>query len=361
MRASAVNASVRIPRRTAACYRVGLIGALLGFVLTGAAGAQVTTQQSASILFFPDVVADGAQDTVIQLTNLSNSVVGSRCFYIDASGSQLVTVAFTIQLTRQQPTQWVVSRGRADDPTDSLCSPANGACSGAGIDPGLIPPVSAGFRGALVCVEVDQSGAPLPGNHFVGVATLVSSGGSDVGKYSAIGVLGNFNNDGDNVLCLGGDVGPGCVFGGEYDGCPVEWLYNHSAAGAEDPILGAGSNVAPALAALPCTIDLLGNVLTSVPLNFQIITEFEQTFSASTTVVGRLDAALADISSTFGVAVLGSPVARTRITSPDPTGVAIVGREVRTEGGPSPASMSASSNLHRDNGQKVDVVSLPTP
>lgn len=342
--------------------RLGLLGALAGIVLAGAASAQVSTQQSASILIFPDVVADGAQDTVIQLTNLANFQVSSRCFYIDASGSQLVTVDFTVALTRQQPTQWVVSRGRADDPSDPLCSPVSGACSGAGIDPGAIPPVSAGFRGALVCVQSDELGGPIAGNSLAGIATLVSAGGRDVAKYNAIGVLAATpDNNGDQLLCLGGDARAGCEFGTEYDGCPVEWVYNHSAAGAEDPILGAGSTVAPALAALPCTIDLLANVPTSVTLNFQIITDLEQTFSASTTVDGRLDAALADISSTFGVAVLGSPVVRTRITSPAPGGVAVVGREVRTEGGPSPASASSSSNLHRDNGQKVDVVSLPTP
>lgn len=352
MRACEENGSVRYARPVVAPYRVRLIGALIGIVLASGASAQVTTQQSASILFFPDVVADAAQDTVIQLTNLSNSRVNSRCFYIDASGSQLVTVDFTLQLTRQQPTQWVVSRGRADDPTDPLCSPVNGACSGAGLDPGLIPPVSAGFRGALVCVETDSSGASFAGNHLAGIATLISSAGRDVAKYNAIGVIGTELNNGDDMLLLGA---------GEYDGCPVEWVYNHSAAGAEDPILGPGSTVDPGLAALPCTIDLLDNVPASIPLDFQIITELEQTFSASTTVVGRLDAALADISSTFGVATLGTPVVRTRITSPQPGGVALVGREVRTEGGPSPASITASSNLHRDNGQKADVVSLPTP
>ena len=37
----------------------------------------------------------------------------------------------------------------------------------------------------------------------------------DVAKYNAIGVIGNENNDGDNVLCLGGEPGEECPNGAE--------------------------------------------------------------------------------------------------------------------------------------------------
>ena len=57
----------------------------------------------------------------------------------------------------------------------------------------------------------------------------------DVAKYNAIGVIGNENNDGDNVLCLGGEPSEECPNGAEYDACPQVWIANHFAEGAPNP------------------------------------------------------------------------------------------------------------------------------
>jgi hypothetical protein len=56
-----------------------------------------------------------------------------------------------------------------------------------------------------------------------------------VAKYNAIGVIGNENNDGDNVLCLGGEPSEECPNGAEYDACPQVWIANHFAEGAPNP------------------------------------------------------------------------------------------------------------------------------
>src|SRR5262245_1660217 len=119
--------------------------------------AQVATSRAESILFFPRVVADGVRDTRIQITNTSNSQVFARCSYI--SGSTCTSTDFDIGLSKQQPTQWVVSRGRPADPTDARCDREGLTdCPGAGIDPGAgsaglasapVPAAPTGFAGQL--------------------------------------------------------------------------------------------------------------------------------------------------------------------------------------------------------------------
>ena len=67
---------------------IGLMGlaALVGLGLTAKpAAARVTTEQSASILVFPKVIADGTRDTIIQITNTSNNMRHAHCFYVNGA------------------------------------------------------------------------------------------------------------------------------------------------------------------------------------------------------------------------------------------------------------------------------------
>ena len=124
--------------------RIGLMAAALVGLVASGASAEVTTDRSASILVFPKVISDGTRDTVIQITNTSNSMVHAHCFYVngaltfpfgldgipntgDEVASQLnpplwTEIDFDIWLTKQQPTHWLVSEGRLVDPTDESCS-----------------------------------------------------------------------------------------------------------------------------------------------------------------------------------------------------------------------------------------------
>ena len=156
--------------RVARCAALGLAG---GWLAAATGAAAVSTEQSASILIFPAVFFGAAENTVIQISNTSNSVVYAHCFYVNgaledpneppgADNRPLwQEVDFDIVLTTQQPTHWTVSEGRVTDPFDVSCSPTNTECSDAGFDPGRIPPLAPGFRGELKCIEVDQSGRPL--------------------------------------------------------------------------------------------------------------------------------------------------------------------------------------------------------
>ena len=96
--------------------RVGLMAAALVGLVVGGAQAQVTTERSSSILVFPKVIADGTRDTVIQITNTSNSMVHAHCFYVNGALTfpelppgainppLWIETDFDIWLTKQQPT-----------------------------------------------------------------------------------------------------------------------------------------------------------------------------------------------------------------------------------------------------------------
>jgi len=167
--------------------------ALVGVLVSGAS-ADIVTERSASVLVFPKVVANGTRDTLIQITNTSNTMVHAHCFYVNAAPTfpelpphpvenppLWIEIDFDIWLTKQQPTYWVVSTGRQDndfqqnaDPPCDFTTP-NYDCPNAGFDPGAVPPVVEDFVGELKCIETDQVGAPISGNHLKGEATVITA------------------------------------------------------------------------------------------------------------------------------------------------------------------------------------------
>lgn len=230
------------------------VGVALAWAAAGNARAEVSTELSGSILVFPKVLANGTRDTIIQISNTSNTVVKAHCFYVNAALRDPTEpqgplnpplwqeIDFDILLTKQQPTHWVVGDGRQVNPFDPTCgntgvcvggtnagafcddsndcnsfSCSNINCNDAGFDPGRIPPVVPDFQGELKCVEVDTGGAPVAGNHLKGEASLVridtgvavvngqraKSFLLDMSQYNALAILGSENNS-DGVLVLGG-------------------------------------------------------------------------------------------------------------------------------------------------------------
>jgi hypothetical protein len=361
----------------------GVIG-----LLAGVAGADVTTERSASIVVFPKVMAAGTQDTIIQLSNTSNQMVHAHCIYVNAALTDPTLppgpfnpplwneLDFDIWLTKQQPTVWVVSQGRSTDPTDNLtnpCTPSNSTCYGVGFDPGFVPPTPEGFTGELKCIETDLSGVAIPGNHLKGEATIVDTATNDVAKYNGIGILGNPDvPDQDGVLCLGGEQSDACPLGAEYNACPNTWILNHFADGASDPIAdnqgASASSVGTELTVVPCTEDFEHKTPTSVVVQFLLYNEFESRFSASTTVTCWENTPLSDIANIFTVAGDGlTQFAQTRMQSVGNSGVLMVAQEFHTATitGPTYTS-SAAVNLHVEGSRAgQDLITLqpdlPTP
>jgi hypothetical protein len=365
--------------------------------------ADVTTERSSSILIFPKVLSDshGYQtggfpiETIIQISNTSNLLVFVHCFYVTSTPEndptqrpsvfnppQWQEVDFDIMLTKQQPTHWVVGPGRRVAP-DPQCNSDVHNCVNAGFDPGLIPPVSDPFVGHMVCLEVDSSGAPLNGNHLKGEVTLVtptaatSSQGlgfipkGEVSKYNAIGILGlNTNensNNGDLSLCLGGGVRPGCAAGAEYNGCPQTVIVDHFAENATEPaveVLGAtASNVQTELTVVPCTQDFENQTPGSVVgLQFKVTNEFEEQFSASTTVTCWSNFRLNEVQRIFDVNFLGSRFAQTRLSSADDQpGFVGVSEEFHRDDTSGAGRVSrVALNLHGEGARSAgDVITVP--
>ena len=358
---------MRMMKRNWGLWMVGVtaVGALLLTGVASADQADVSTERSGSVVVFPKVLWDGTRDTIIQLSNTGNPMVFVHCFYINASPQdpfsppsafnppQWNETDFDLLLTKQQPTHWTASEGRPVYFFDPFGDDE------AGLDPGAIPPVPVGFRGELKCVQVDESGAPFPGNALKGEAHLRNNRG-DISEYNAIALQGNPNLSGTDIgtdLQLNMTTGNP---GGEYSACPNMLLFNHFADCATDPVLdqlgecesrcvggtsegitcstdancpGSGRclscPVTTTLTLVPCQENLENQVGGRVTVQFEIRDEFETPFSASTTVNCWLDAGLNQISAQFKSGPLDTLTAFTRI---NPVG-SLLGSSGSSQGG----------------------------
>jgi hypothetical protein len=218
---------------------------------------------------------------------------------------------------------------------------------------------------------VDVADNPIGGNHLKGEATIKTAG--DAVKYNAIGIQGtDLAGETGNELMLNQPItADGEEPVGQYNACPNVLILNHFAEGATDPfILASGhggtcsstnqpcqtdadcddghndqritkdfcvngsqiedemtghlalrSATVTDLTLIPCTQDFENGIPTSVTVQFDIVNEFEQHLSTSTTVTCWLNNFLFEIGgitdpnlSPFSIGSLGTTVASTRIT-----------------------------------------------
>lgn len=303
--------------------RVGCAAGLLmglGLALsTSAAEARVSTNLPGSILIFPKVINQGAQDSVIQVTNTSNLTRHVRCFYIDGSTGpdgrpRWQVTDFNLSLTRQQPTHWLASEGRA-------VNPVSDDVADAGLDPGTVPPLPPGFTGSLMCVEVDEGGTPSGGDSLKGEATVggLGVGGTGVSKYDGIAIPAG---------TTGPDIGASTanellLDDAEYSGCPTGAHLNFAGEGAVDTFAPPITSVVSStnLTFVPCSADFERLVPARVTLFFDIRDEFEGALSTSTSIECWGSFSLGDIvGAPITQAVLGSNYGYARITSTAPPG-----------------------------------------
>ena len=400
---------MRMTKRNRGLWMLGTT-ALGVCVLASVASANptdVTTEQGGSIIILPKVIWDGTRDTIIQLANIGNPVAQARCFLIDGgtvnpnlppgpTNPRLWNETdFSIFLTKQQPTQWVASKGRR-------VQFDNFKTAGYGLDPGLIPPVRKGFTGELKCVQVDDSDVPVRSNQLKGEATLRRIDG-DVSKYNAIAIRGNpgaGNNDNPNQLNLDWTQNNQ---GGQYSACPDTLIFDHVAYDAPDlvvdqigncdPVCFGGTNdgatctvatastdctgggkclqcpVTTNLTLVPCSEDIEDQIPASSTVSFTIWDEFERRFSSSVTVDCWLSAELNQIHpNAFSFSTLGTFSAHTRITpNPGAPGVLGVAEETRRDNfNGSVFSAAAAFNLDGegnrfDGSQVTDTIILQVP
>jgi len=350
-------------------------------VFARAAWADVTADQSASILIFPKVIADGTRDTLIQISNTTNGVVFAHCIYVDAS---LETPSlppgpdnrprcqerdFFIRLTKQQPTIWRASTGRLLNLNDGTCTSNGCKCvtvnvdgllrqNCPGLDPGPVPVAgSPFFQGELKCVQIDETNTPVSGNALKGEAIIEGPNGI-ISEYNAIGIVGKSVN-GDGVLQLDNV---------EYNACPERLTLSHLTQGGNDPVLdefGVSAPVETELTIAPCTENFVetGNP-TQLTVTVFTWDEFESFASTTVNVDCWLNTRLTDIdsptdpdSSIFSTAVRGSTVMKT-VLLPNPAagqGILALGEEFRVINGT--RTGSAAMNVHvagsRANGDTI--------
>ena len=351
------------PRRACARIAARIFGAvaILGAVAS-AAPAQVVLDQAASILIYPEIIVGGIRDTTVQIVNTGNSAEHARCFYVNYAGTcsstgtpcvtandcsdcvqGSVATEFNINLSRQQPTVWVASQGRASGTS-------------------LVPPMTAPFYGELVCVEVNAAGTPTSGNRLIGEATVVDTSSGDVAKYHAAGLQGLDTNDGDNALCLGGGVSAECPAGAEYAACPQSWLLDFVTDGTEDSIIGTGSAVHTNLTAVPCTLDLSSQIPGQAIAQFLVTNQFAQRSSTSAFSNRLFDTPLASIDtqvpdrSIFSRTILGTDYAHTVMSSAQGSGFVAIGQEFHASGS---STSEALSPVPIGTHTAGDVITLP--
>lgn len=281
-----------------------LLGAtLLALTLawSGTVRADIASDHPAAILVFPKILVDTVNglDTLIRLSNVSDTPINVYCFYVNATptcsipggscfpnqlscqsvvGGQTFVGScienwqpndFTFRLTRDQPTGWLVSEGQSTNCPflDGVCSNdgtttcrRNGDC-GAGnrcvlppcfpLDASSVPgsggqtnegaiPLSPDdpFVGELKCIAVDENQQPTARNDLIGEA-LIGKNGS--GPTDGIELLG-YNAVGIPAIPGKGNRDHTLVLGGaenvaEYEGCPNILILDHFFDGAVDPVL----------------------------------------------------------------------------------------------------------------------------
>ncbi|MDX2167268.1 MAG: hypothetical protein SF182_09400 [Deltaproteobacteria bacterium] len=309
-------------------------------LFAASAGAQVSSERGASVLIFPKVVADSSADTVLQVTNLSGVRVGVFCSYVDGTDGWAAT-SFTLRLEPAQPLSWSAARGREAGDDNS------------------VPPAPAGMRGELLCVETDTAGAPAGDNRLVGQATVAALADADLFSYAAVGLQGSGFNDGDDVLCVGGDVSDSCFIGPEYDPCPAEWLITHPAAGAGQP-QGDGT-VTPRVAITPCSQNVRDADPATVDIDIAVTNAFGERFTGTQSVTCWADLSLGDVAGgLFDRAGVGSDVVQTSLKPAAGSGgfVLAVEAEYRASGGAVQARAGLAP-LPRGAGSGADLIVLP--
>lgn len=239
----------------------------------GAVAAAPPQRLPSALLIWPLIVVEGngaITDTRVELVNLSSRPVTLGCIYIPATTCS--GVDFRVLLTPNQPISWLASRGTF-----------NGLSA--------VPPFSS--TGELKCIVEPDEESVAAYNTIQGRAAVFGADGQTIG-YSAVGFLRLTDGPFSNQLDLD-DV--------TYTQCPDEQHFVFVASDGSNPINPAAESE---LVIAPCTEDLENVNATTTVIQFRIINEFEEQFSASTSVTCSARLRLRQINNVFTRAVLGS-------------------------------------------------------
>jgi len=213
-----------------------------------AGGVPPAQKLPSAFLVYPLIRVSPNQETLVEMMNLTSGSVSVHCTYIRATISSQNTSCsetdFFVNLTAQQPIAWRASTGQ----------------SGNGLR--LAPPFTG--EGTLKCI-VAARGTDLNSHNALQGRAILSQNGQTVG----------YDASAFRRLTAGRYDGTIALDGVQYEQCPDRLHFN-----ALSSQTGSDSE----LILVPCTDDLEAGIPGSAVIQYAVINEFEQQFSASTPV-----------------------------------------------------------------------------
>jgi hypothetical protein len=245
-----------------------VLGAALVVLLPTHAPAQPPQKLPSALLVFPLLQADGNYDTRIDILNLTGLNVEVQCFYI-RSGSCL-EVGFFFELTPHQPVSWLASQGSFVPFTSTAIPPFFG-------------------EGELKCGIVTSRPEVEFHNALQGRATVFAQNGQTV-SYGATAFRRLTDGEPTGIFNLNGST---------YTACPNRLHFQ----------VLTDETLPNDLVLVTCDEDLITQTPKNVTVQFQVINEFEQAFSASIGFECFDRRPLSAVSSFFTRPILGTDTA----------------------------------------------------
>ncbi len=250
-----------------------------------------------AIIMYPNIVAEGAFETRVMMVNLTGRDQEVKCHFLPSP--TCFGIDFFIHLTPNQPISWLASQGTIGQPGMRLA----------------IPPFFG--EGSLKCVVIPAEGQEQYQNAIQGRATVFGPDGYTE-SIGAIGIprvaIGEFSN----TLELDGAT---------YAQCPDEYHFTFLASEAGNP------DTESELILSTCDEDLENLISTNVVVQFRIINEFEELFSASTSVRCHARRVLSEINSVFSRSTLGTPTGQVIVRGVQGAVIAVLVDKFETPGG----------------------------
>jgi hypothetical protein len=229
-------------------------------------------------------VFDGVmRETRIELVNLANQTVDLQCFFVYEESCN--EIGFFVTMTPFQPVSWLASTGFNDLATLTRVPPFVG-------------------RGEMKCAVLARRPEIEFHNVLQARAIIFGDNGQTV-AYSATAFRRLSDGDFTGLMPLDGVT---------YEQCPEKLHFT---------VIGERPGISESkLVLVPCTQDLFNQIPSQPNVQFTIINEFEQAFSAATRFKCFHRSSLTQISNTLARTTLGTDIAHLVIRS---TGLPVIG------------------------------------
>lgn len=230
--------------------------------------AQPPQKLPSALLVFPLLQADGNHDTRIEILNLSGFNIEVQCFYIRSNSC--LEVGFFFEMTPHQPVSWLATQGNFVPFTGTAIPPFFG-------------------EGELKCGVVATRPELEFHNAIQGRATVFAQNGQTV-SYGATAFQRRTPGSHNGIFNLNGST---------YSACPSKLHFQ----------VMTDETLPNDLVLVTCDEDLILQTPTKLNVQFIVINEFEQAFSASVGFECFDRRPLSEISTFFTRPVLGTDTA----------------------------------------------------